>query len=628
MKTAIATVCLSGDFNDKIDAIARAGFDGVEIFENDLLAYDRSPKDIGNMVRDRGLEITTYQPFRNFEGLPEPLRSRAFERAERKFDLMEELGTDLLMICSNCLPEALGGIDRAAADFHELGERAAKRGFRVGFEALAWAPIINDHRDSWEIVRRANHPNIGLVLDAFHSLARGIDVDTIRAIPGEKIFLVQLCDAPKMQLDYLNWSRHFRNMPGEGDLPVFEMMQAIEATGYDGIISLEIFNDQFRSGSARSVALDGRRSLINLEDRLAASNPGRSKARLLPPRQPCRGIEFVEFTVDDAYDAKLTDFVRALGFQKYGVHKSKQVTVWKQGDVKLVINKEQQSFAHSFYKTHGPSVCAVCLRVDDAQSAFERARGLLATPFMQSIVKDELQIPAIQGVGDSLIYFIDDKSRLGSLWSVDFDLCASETDFSGAGIQKIDHIAQSTRFDETLFWVQFYTSIFKLEKLPGQDIADPAGLVWSQVVESADGALRIALNGAQGLRTQSGRFLNEFDGSGTQHLAFNTSDIFATAKALKASGLKTIAIPGNYYDDLLARLALDQSFVDELVANGIMYDRDAAGDYLQIYTETFNGRFFFEIVERRTYAGFGAANAPIRLAAQARLARNDAMPTH
>ncbi|TIW05357.1 MAG: sugar phosphate isomerase/epimerase, partial [Mesorhizobium sp.] len=190
------------------------------------------------------------------------------DRAERKFDLMRELGTDLMVVCSNVSPMALGGIDRAAADFRELGERAARRGLRVGYEALAWGRHINDHRDAWEIVRRADHPSIGLILDSFHTLARKTDVGTIRAIPGDRIFIVQLADAPLIDMDLLYWSRHFRNMPGEGDLPVIDFMRAVAATGYDGPLSLEIFNDQFRGGSPKSIAMDGRRSLINLMDQV------------------------------------------------------------------------------------------------------------------------------------------------------------------------------------------------------------------------------------------------------------------------------------------------------------------------------------------------------------------------
>ncbi len=141
MQTSIATVSISGEFPEKLAAIAKAGFTGVEIFENDFLTYDASPREVAQMVKDHGLSITLFQPFRDFEGMPEPQRKRTFERAERKFEIMGELGTDLMLICSNVSPISLGGIDRAAGDFHELGELAARHGVRVGYEALAWAGI-------------------------------------------------------------------------------------------------------------------------------------------------------------------------------------------------------------------------------------------------------------------------------------------------------------------------------------------------------------------------------------------------------------------------------------------------------------------------------------------------------
>lgn len=175
----------------------------MEIFENDFLVYDASPREVGQMVRDAGLTLTLFQPFRDFEGIPEPFRQRAFDRAERKFDIMGELGAELMLICSSTSPVAMGGIDRIADDFALLGERAAKRGLRVGYEALAWGRHISDHRDAWEVVRRANHPNIGLILDSFHTLSRRIDVGSIRSIPADKIFIVQLADAPAFDMDLL-----------------------------------------------------------------------------------------------------------------------------------------------------------------------------------------------------------------------------------------------------------------------------------------------------------------------------------------------------------------------------------------------------------------------------------------
>ncbi|MBV9564109.1 MAG: sugar phosphate isomerase/epimerase, partial [Bradyrhizobium sp.] len=183
---SIATVSLSGALDEKLRAIADAGFEAVEIFENDLLSFGARPREVGQLCRDLGLSICAFQPFRDFEGFAEPQRSRGFARAERKFDLMQELQTDLLLICSNVSPAALGGIDRAADDFRELGERAAKRGLRVGYEALAWGRHVNDYRDAWEIVRRAAHPAIGIILDSFHALAPKFPVNAIRAIPADR----------------------------------------------------------------------------------------------------------------------------------------------------------------------------------------------------------------------------------------------------------------------------------------------------------------------------------------------------------------------------------------------------------------------------------------------------------
>jgi 4-hydroxyphenylpyruvate dioxygenase len=615
VRTSIATVSLSGDLTDKLAAIAQAGFEGVEVFENDFIAFDRSPEDVGKMVRDAGLTITVFQPFRDFEGMPEPQRAKAFDRAERKFDVMQALGTDLVLICSNVSPLALGGIDRAADDLRALGERAAKRGLRIGYEALAWGRFVNDHRDAWEIVRRADHPAVGLILDSFHTLARGIDTGSIRSIPRDKIFLVQLADAPRLDLDLLSWSRHFRNMPGQGDLPVTEFAGAVQATGYDGYWSLEVFNDQFRAGSARSVAVDGRRSLVLLEEAIETS-----AASSLPPRAVCEAVEFVEFAVDDTSADALESVFRGLGFRKSGTHKSKSVTVWKQGRIHLVVNREQEGFAHSFYVSHGPAVCALGLRVKDAAAAVSRARKLLATPFSQAVLEGELEIPAIRGVGGSLIYFLDRRSELADVWNIEFD--AVEDAGVEAGLTAIDHVSQSMDYDEMLSWLLFYTGILDVTKTPSLDIADPGGLVRSQVVQNTDGSLRIPLNGSQSQRTLSGRFINEFFGSGVQHIAFATADIRATAERLSSHGLRALQIPENYYDDLIARFGLEDSFVAALAEYGILYDRDQTGEYLQLYTPTFADRFFFEIVERRGYAGFGAPNAPVRLAAQARLSRS------
>ncbi|MGE0231282.1 MAG: bifunctional sugar phosphate isomerase/epimerase/4-hydroxyphenylpyruvate dioxygenase family protein [Flavobacteriaceae bacterium] len=630
MKTSIATVSISGDLREKLAAIAAAGFDGVEIFENDFLAFDGTPGDVGRMVRDHGLEITLFQPFRDFEGLPEPQRGRAFDRAERKFDLMQELGTDLMLVCSNVSPNALGGIDRAADDFRELGERAGRRGLRVGYEALAWGRYVNDHRDAWEVVRRADHPAIGIILDSFHTLARGIDPKTICAIPGDKIMIVQLADAPRLEMDLLSWSRHYRNMPGQGDLPVTDFMRAVASTGYDGPLSLEIFNDQFRGGSPRTIAVDGHRSLLSLMDGVHRLEPAIAiDVPDMPGRVGVQGFEFAEFAADEREAAELGDLLKTMGFSPYAHHRSKDVTVWRQGGdagINIVVNTEREGLAHSSYIVHGTNAYAIGLKVEDAAAASARARALGAEPFEQARGPGEMKIPAIRGVSGGVIY-LTDGGDLARVWETDFQPLPAAGD-DGAGLTGIDHIAQTMNYEEMLTWVLFYTSILKTRKSPMVDVVDPGGLVRSQVIEAEDGGrLRLTLNGAENQKTLAGHFLAESFGSSVQHIAFATGDIFATAEGLKARGFRPLSISPNYYDDLDARLALDGDLLKRLQAHDILYDRDANGEYFQLYSQNYGEGFFFEIVERRgAYAGYGAANAQFRIAAQHRGMRPAGMP--
>jgi 4-hydroxyphenylpyruvate dioxygenase len=552
--------------------------------------------------------------------MPEPQRTRNFARVERKFDLMQELQTDLLLICSNISPASLGGIDRAAADFRELGHRAASRGLRVGYEALAWGRHVNDYRDAWEIVRRAGHRSIGVILDSFHALAPSFPVSAIQSIPADKIFLVQLADAPKLGLDVLSWSRHFRCFPGQGDLPVTTFMEAVLATGYTGPLSLEIFNDQFRSGSAVRTAIDGLRSLILLEDQLAEKSPNASAAKLQPKAQSL-GVGFIEFAVGETKARDLSALFGQLGFRRTGSHRSKEVERWSQGKIDLVINCEPDGFAHSHYITHGPGVCAIAIDIDDVGKTMTRAEALKARTFHQPVGPGELEIPAIRGVGGSLLYFLEAS---GNNWDTDFESLSS--DAASDRLNAVDHISQSMPYDEMLSWLLFYTGILDLRRLPQLEIADPAGLVQSQALTNGNQTLRVILNGSSATRTLSARFIDEFFGSGVQHVAFSCDDIFATVADMRARGAQFLEIPKNYYDDIEAKFDLDAATMTALRDNQILYDREGDAEFFQIYTHTFDERFFFEIVQRRNYDGFGAANAAVRLAAQTRESRPLTIP--
>jgi 4-hydroxyphenylpyruvate dioxygenase len=477
------------------------------------------------------------------------------------------------------------------------------------------------------VVRRADHPAIGLVLDSFHALVRKTPLDAIRSIPRDRIFLVQVADAPLLDMDYLSWSRHYRCFPGQGDLAVDDFMAALQATGFDGLVSLEIFNDRFRAGSARSVAVDGQRSLLFMLDQLQRRThvpvPGLPD---LPPRAACHGVEFVEFAMEERSARAFEHLLDGLGFTKAGIHRSKEVTRWRQGDINIVVNSEKEGFSHSFNITHGPSVCAIALRVDDAAATVDRAVKLLDQPFRQAVGPGELDIPAVRGLGGSLIYFVDRKSGLDRLWEADFQSVGEGTENAGAGLVSYDHLSQSMHYEEMLTWLLFYVALFDVRKSPVQNVIDPGGVVQSQVVETEDGTFRLALNASLSRHTQASRFLTDMFGSGVQHVALATSDIFATVERLRAKGVELLPIPENYYDDLEARIELAPDQIDRLRDANVLYDQEGSAEFFQAYTKSLEGGFFIEIVERRDYRGFGAVNAPIRLAAQTRLAPHPTMP--
>ena len=486
--------------------------------------------------------------------------------------------------------------------------------------------MSNDHRDAWEIVRRADHDDIGLILDSFHTLARKTDPDTIRRIPGDKIFFVQLADAPLIDMDLLYWSRHFRNMPGEGDLAVTDFMQAVMAAGYAGPISLEIFNDQFRGGSAKTIAKDGYRSLIALMDDVRRREPSAQiDLPQIPERRTVKGVSFIEFASRGDEATALETILATLGFRPTGTHISKELTLWTQGDIRIVINRETTGYASSAYNMHGTTVCDIGLNVDDVEAAVSRAAHLGASPFQQPTGPGELDIPAIRGLSGSVIHFIDDASGLGDVWTVEFNQTDDQT--AEAGLSKIDHVAQTMSYDEMLSWSLFYTTLFDMTKSPMVDVIDPEGLVRSQALETPDGGFRITLNGAETHRTMAGHFLADSFGASIQHIAFATGDIFESAKAFARLGFKSLPVSQNYYADLRSRFDLSAEFLTRLQAANIFYDEDETGAFLQLYSQPFAGGIFFEIVERRgDYKGYGAANAPFRIAAQKRLLRPKGMP--
>ncbi len=606
LRKTIATVALSGTLPDKLESASLIGFDGVEVMEADLLGFDGTPAELRQMAEDLGLVIDLYQPFRDFEAMPEPQRGRNLDRAERKFDVMQELGAELVLVCSNTQAATLDDDARAAADLHAMAERAARRGLRVGYEALSWGKHVRLWRHAWRIVEQAAHPSLGLILDSFHTLALGDDPSGIADLPGERIFFVQLADAPLRSMDVLSWSRHFRSFPGQGELDVDAFVRAVIASGYAGPLSLEVFNDQFRSAPSRMIARDGLRSLILVE----ANATGEG----LPALPEVDGIEFLEFAVDPAARDALAQWLVQLGFVLAGRHRSKDVALYRQGGISLVLNSEQDSAASEHFQLHGPSVCALALRVDDPVRAVERARALLIPDWRERVSAGEARIPAVRGPDGTLVYLVGRDA--GDYWSVDFDLLPHDP--QGSGLERVDHVALALPAWQMDTYVLFWRSLFGLQPQPVFDLPDPFGLIQSRAMVNASGTLRLTFNISEAQDTVTNRFVSAFAGAGVHHIAFAAGDGTASMQSLRGAGAPTLAIPPNYYEDAGARFSLDDASLARLEALGLLYDASGEGEFLHAYTEAFQNRFFFEIVERRAgYAGFGAVNAAVRMAAQA-----------
>lgn len=620
MKRSIATVCLSGDLRQKIDAAARAGYDGIEIFENDLLLFDQSPAMVRKMVADAGLQIVALQPFRDFEGMPTDKRLKNFARAERKFDIMEQLGTDSLLICSNVSPHAIDSMSRCAEDLAELAMRAAKRGFKIGYEALAWGRYIKDYQQAWELVKMADQRNLGIILDSFHIFARGHDLSVLNTIPGDRITLVQIADAPYLDMDVLQWSRHYRCFPGQGDFPVVEFMRSISHSGYDGYISHEIFNDEFRAAPSEITAKDGIRSLMWLQEETSIAEPSLPKLfnseQMTCPPPNIERVEFIEFAVGEERGKELITLLGNFGFMHTHQHKSKDVSLYRQGEICIVVNQEPDSFAQSFNSIHGTSVCAIAYLCADAKAMMDRAAYYGYSRFDYNIEAGEMEIPAIRAVDGKLVYFVQKDQSGKRFFDVDFEPVARDTNPDSGQLLAVDHIAEGMSVNEFLPTSLFFKVLYGLDITQPQDLVDPYGIVVSRTATSRDKKIRIPFNMTRSWGASTQRFMDAHKGAGVQHIAFNCDNIFAVVEAFDSNLL--LPIPDNYYDDLDARFGLEPEFLNNLRRYNLLYDQNEAGHFIHFYSQEING-LFFEAVQRVNYNNYGELNAPVRMAAQSRL---------
>ncbi|MET7536150.1 TIM barrel protein [Streptomyces sp. NPDC005507] len=600
MRTSIATVSLSGSLTEKLTAAASAGFDGVEIFENDLLASPLTPEEIRARTADLGLTVDLYQPMRDIEAVPPKEFERNLRRAEHKFRLMNRLGTDTVLVCSSVSPLAVDDDALAAEHLHRLAESAQEHGVRVAYEALAWGRHVSTYEHAWRIVEAAGHPALGTCLDSFHILARGCDPKGIEAIPGEKIFFFQLADAPLMAMDVLQWSRHYRCFPGQGGLDVTGLVRHVINAGYTGPLSLEVFNDVFRQADAGPTAVDARRSLMLLQEAAGIAAPP-------APVQPT-GFAFAELTTPDA--GAVSSLLGALGLARTARHRSKPVELWQRGDARILVTTDPVRHRD------GLALAALGLESPDPVGAAARAESLLAPVLPRHRAPQDAPLDAVAAPDGVEIFFCaTDRAGLPN-WREDFPPLTGAGDGAGDGaadrdsrgaVLRIDHLALTQpwhQFDEAAL---FHRTVLGLRPQESVDVADPYGLLRSRAVTNDDGRVRIALGIGAGPADDAGR---------AQHIALATDDVVAAARDFQDAGGRPLPVPPNYYDDLAARFEFAPGEAETYRELGILYDRDEHGTFRHFYTETV-GRVFFEVVQRDGgYRGYGAQNAPVRLAAQ------------
>jgi 4-hydroxyphenylpyruvate dioxygenase len=595
----VATVCLSGTLEDKLVAAAGAGFDGIEVFEPDLVASPWSPAELAARCADLGLAIDLYQPFRDLDSTDPATVARNRRRARAKFDVMAALGVDTVLVCSAVAPDAVTDDDELAAQLHAAAELADERGLRIAYEALAWGTHVSTWDHSWDLVRAADHPALGLCLDSFHVLSRGGDPAGFTAVPGEKLFFLQLADAPQLSMDVLQWSRHHRLFPGQGafELPAF--LGSVLAAGYAGPLSLEVFNDVFRQSDPARTAVDAMRSLLALEAALPVD------PLVLPPARALTGHAFTELAVDGSSGPVVADVLGRLGFAHTGQHRSKPVQLWEQGSARVLLNAGAARPADG-----EAAVVALAVESVDPTGSAARAEALLAPVLPRTRGNAEAELSAVAAPDGTQVFF----ARTGpDGWPADF-LPTGETS-AGAGLTRTDHVGLTQPFDAYDEAGLFYDSVLGLDAGSGSEVAAPFGLVRSRGVTTPDRGVRLALSVSL-LRRGSGWAPGVPD---PQHVAFATDDAVGTARALRAAGAPLLAVPANYHDDLDARLDLDPALLADLREHGLLYDADADGAFLHLYTEVLGGRVFFEVVQRLAgYDGYGAVNSPVRMAAHRR----------
>jgi len=319
------------------------------------------------------------------------------------------------------------------------------------------------------------------------------------------------------------------------------------------------------------------------------------------------GFEFVEYTAPDT--AALRRFFEQMGFRAVGKHRSKDVTLYRQGDTNFIVNAEAGSHGSRFAKAHGPSACAMAFRVKDAAFAYKKLLELGAKPFQNQVGPMELNIPAIEGIGGSAIYLVD---RYGdrSIYDVDFVPTDPISGFNheGAGLTYIDHVTHNVFRGNMDQWAGFYEKLFNFREIRYFDIEGKLTGLKSRAMTSPDGNIRIPINESSDDKSQIHEYLEEYKGEGIQHIALATDKIYDAVETLRTTGIDFQDSPDTYYERLDNRIKGHGEDVPRLKRDRILMDGEQGNLLLQIFTKNAIGPIFFELIQRKGNQGFGEGN--------------------
>ncbi len=326
------------------------------------------------------------------------------------------------------------------------------------------------------------------------------------------------------------------------------------------------------------------------------------------------GLEFVEYAHPEP--EKLGKLFATMGFTLVAKHRSKNVQLWRQGDVNFVVNAEPESFAQRFAAEHGPCACAMAFRVVDAKKAYERALSLGAEPGETSVGPMELAIPAIKGIGGSLLYFVDRYGEKGSIWDVDF-VWTGERDPKpeNCGLYYLDHLTHNVLRGRMDHWAGWYQKLFNFREIRFFNIEGKLTGLISRAMTSPCGKIRIPINESLDDKSQIEEYLREYKGEGIQHVAMGCRDIYESVAKLGANGLPFMPQPpATYYEKIDARVPGHGEDIAKLKASGVLIDGEGVVDggmtkvLLQIFSGTVLGPIFFEFIQRKGDDGFGEGN--------------------